>query len=232
MSANLMSLACSGGKFLKLFGDRKMMKPLPYDAEVEYLESTGTQAIQTGYILFDNLNRIRCEFMTLNIPDTGTDAAPFATSINKIRCTYPTDYSASASTMNVWGTGGKWLTIRGFDRSAWHAWDSLTDDSSRHWELKFDGLNLYNGTYPSGSTVKANAGICLFGYGTSATTFFAAGKYRIKSFSAYYGAGETPRLDMIPVRKDGVGYMYDRVSGELFGNDGTGAFIIGPDKTI
>ena len=50
MSANLMSLARSGGKFLKLFGDRKMMKPLPYDAEVEYLESTGTQYVETGVI--------------------------------------------------------------------------------------------------------------------------------------------------------------------------------------
>ena len=29
MSANLMSLASSGGKFLKLFGDRKMMKTMP-----------------------------------------------------------------------------------------------------------------------------------------------------------------------------------------------------------
>ena len=28
MSANLMSLARSGGKFLKLFGDRKMMKTM------------------------------------------------------------------------------------------------------------------------------------------------------------------------------------------------------------
>lgn len=51
MSANLMSLAQSGGKFLKLYGDRKMMKLLPYDAEVEYLESTGTQWIDTGYVL-------------------------------------------------------------------------------------------------------------------------------------------------------------------------------------
>ena len=29
MSANLMSLARSGGKFLKLFGDRKMVKTMP-----------------------------------------------------------------------------------------------------------------------------------------------------------------------------------------------------------
>ena len=35
--------------------------------------------------------------------------------------------------------------------------------------------------------------------------------------------------DFIPVRVGQVGYMYDRVSGELFGNDGTGDFILGPD---
>ena len=35
--------------------------------------------------------------------------------------------------------------------------------------------------------------------------------------------------DFIPVRKNGIGYLYDRVSGELFGNAGSGAFTIGPD---
>lgn len=36
--------------------------------------------------------------------------------------------------------------------------------------------------------------------------------------------------DYISVRKGTVGYMYDRVSGQLFGNVGTGAFDVGPDK--
>ena len=35
--------------------------------------------------------------------------------------------------------------------------------------------------------------------------------------------------DFIPVRVGQVGYMYDRVSGKLFGNAGTGAFVVGPD---
>ena len=43
--------------------------------------------------------------------------------------------------------------------------------------------------------------------------------------------------DFIPVRftnEKGVteGAMYDKVSGTLFRNAGTGAFVIGPDKTI
>lgn len=46
----------------------------------------------------------------------------------------------------------------------------------------------------------------------------------------------TVLFDAIPVRftnENGVseGAMYDRVSGKLFRNVGTGAFIIGPDKT-
>lgn len=35
--------------------------------------------------------------------------------------------------------------------------------------------------------------------------------------------------DFIPVRVGEVGYMYDQVSGELFGNAGSGSFILGPD---
>ena len=36
--------------------------------------------------------------------------------------------------------------------------------------------------------------------------------------------------DYIPVRKGSTGYLYDRVSGTLFGNpNDTGAFILGPD---
>lgn len=36
-------------------------------------------------------------------------------------------------------------------------------------------------------------------------------------------------FDAIPVRVGNVGYMYDKVSGKLFGNAGTGDFILGPD---
>ena len=38
--------------------------------------------------------------------------------------------------------------------------------------------------------------------------------------------------DYIPVRVGQVGYMYDKVSGQLFGNSGTGDFVLGPDKIL
>ena len=46
-----------------------------------------------------------------------------------------------------------------------------------------------------------------------------------------YNNGEIV-MGMIPVRKNGVGYMYDKVSGQLFGNAASsGAFTFGSDVT-
>lgn len=41
--------------------------------------------------------------------------------------------------------------------------------------------------------------------------------------------GDTLLRDFVPVRIGDVGYMYDKVTKQLFGNDGTGAFVLGPD---
>jgi hypothetical protein len=38
--------------------------------------------------------------------------------------------------------------------------------------------------------------------------------------------------DLIPVRKGTIGYMYDKVSGQLFENIGSGSFILGPDTKV
>ena len=40
----------------------------------------------------------------------------------------------------------------------------------------------------------------------------------------------TPEVDLIPVRVGQTGYMYDRISGSFYGNAGTGSFTLGPDK--
>lgn len=39
-------------------------------------------------------------------------------------------------------------------------------------------------------------------------------------------------MDLIPVRVGNVGYMYDKVSGKLFGNNGSGSFILGQDTVV
>ena len=46
-----------------------------------------------------------------------------------------------------------------------------------------------------------------------------------------YNENDELILDIIPVRKGATGYMYDKVSEQLFGNNGTGSFVLGPDVT-
>lgn len=41
--------------------------------------------------------------------------------------------------------------------------------------------------------------------------------------------GDNMIFDMIPVRIGNEGYFYDKISGNFFGNAGTGSFILGPD---
>jgi len=46
-----------------------------------------------------------------------------------------------------------------------------------------------------------------------------------------YNENDVLLRDYIPVRVGQTGYLYDMISGRLFGNAGTGDFVLGPDKT-
>ena len=48
-------------------------------------------------------------------------------------------------------------------------------------------------------------------------------------YSCTITQGNEVVMDLIPVRKSSIGYMYDRISGELLGNNGTGSFALGPN---
>ena len=56
------------------------------------------------------------------------------------------------------------------------------------------------------------------------------GEYLSRSKIYYFKIWEDDVLvrNFIPVVKDNTGYMYNKVNGQLFGNAGTGEFIIGP----
>ena len=68
--------------------------------------------------------------------------------------------------------------------------------------------------------------VWLFGVNSS----LAKTNARIKSF--IWKRNNIEILNFIPVRVGNVGYMYDKVSGKLFENQGTGNFILGQDIKI
>ena len=63
---------------------------------------------------------------------------------------------------------------------------------------------------------------------SNGTPTATSSKVRIKAFEVYNGT--TLVRDYIPVRKNGVGYLYDKVSETLFGNvASSGSFTYGND---
>ena len=226
MSANLMSLARSGGKFLKLFGDRKMMKLFPYDAEVEYLESAHTVAefsafIDTG-VKATEMTGFDLMFTPLSYYSPGYQA--YLSTESNADC-------VMGRSGNATGTGTLYLRYDG-NKTILVNSEVLSFTAPNRVYLDANRRLIANDIDCGGVSASV--------LGTVSETMRFGGvipRYRrngsVRLYSAkIYGIGNVKVRDLISVRKGNIGYMYDRVSGQLFGNSGTGAFVIGPDKTI
>ena len=196
-------------------------KRLPYDAEVEWLESTGTQYIDTG--VFASLNTsvdIKAQFTelfndnALIAMDNGYGAK------DSFALEY---YSKFGICLSIGGASPYWKTITVITvvTNTWY------DISAGRVSAKVNGVRFAR-VYDSGNPVSFSPlhHLYMFSFGRKGAPIIF-GKARI-AYSQIYDNGVSLR-DFIPVRVGDVGYMYDRVSEQLFGNQGTGAFIIGPD---
>ena len=193
------------------------MKPLPYDAQVEYLKSTGTQWIDTGFSPTSDTS-VEIGYKTEN--------AQLNTALFGSRITYD-DRSYC-----IWANAsGK---IRFDYTSSGHDNKDGPNSIARRW---VDVSKRKNRNFVDDIECSANE-TNIFSCQDTAYLFGMRdnnkANWLISAQVAYcriYENGVIVR-DFIPVRVGDVGYLYDRVSGQLFGNSGTGAFIIGPDKTI
>lgn len=197
--------------------------PLPYDAEVEYLESTGKQYIDTGLVW-----------------DSGEwDCRAVITALSSVHENYVISQHSS-------GQGAVYAFVYLNDHYAYLAYRINTAASSYvqsdffgktyEWHAHYTNGNQTlsignlvtlsaNQVWKSGATQEGMR-IIIGGmrtYGSMAKDI-RFGRVRIEH-------GNFLVRDFIPVRVGSIGYMYDRVSGQLFGNQGTGDFIIGQDKT-
>ena len=198
--------------------------PLPYDAEVEYLESTGTQYIDTG-LWFTEDTQLECvmsEGSDLSSLSAGGGGAITGSSIN--------------------GYGQQWK-YAGYSKNA---------NGSFYWDgsLLCDG-SFYTFTMDSVRKVYLNGSYlfdaCVEGYHNvenQYTRMYIMAQlvgnvinprlYRVKSFKIVRSG--TTIIDAKAVRftnsnNQSEGAMYDRVSGQLFRNAGTGAFLYGNDQS-
>ena len=192
-----------------------MIRGVPYDAEVEYLESTGTQWIDTGLPMRSG---------------TSMDARVLFSADRWQMVTGGYDYysmgvgESSAKwflTYNDTGSGGEVAVNTWYDISVLFKKDSSVLDVDSAQVIAVGN----SGTINRSSTLGL---FCRERYGSGADAYM----YGKIAYARFYYNGALVR-DFIPVRigsgSSAVGAMYDRVTKKLFRNKGTGAFKWGSD---
>ena len=186
---------------------------LPYDAEIEYLESTGSQWINTGincnsnYILEVEVQGAKGREGILGARISSTNSAH--------SLVYPSGkevirYTSGDMNSNIFGNVNLSLyNILKADYNKLYINDALVGTSSKSVAFTL------------------NFPYYLFALNTNGSVSNLGAK-KIKMCRIW--DEDSLLLDLIPVRKGQVGYMYDKMSRQLLGNQGTGDFILGPDK--
>ena len=192
---------------------------LPYDAEIEFLQSSGTQYILIAPNFVSLTDDITLEFQLLN--GSGLHIFGFDSSNGGGRCCvqFYENYIQSRCATQALQISTRAYTAYDFT-SRFRCY--LSRNKRQVW--KNDTLMSEN-TSDGGSFTTMN--------GTVLAVFESAPLYnskaKMKLYSLLWKRNDIPLYDMIPVRVGTTGYLFDRVSGELFANAGSGDFILGPD---
>lgn len=196
---------------------------LPYDAEVEYLENNapGGAYIDTGF----KPNQNSAIDITVSIIADGITSRFFEVRYAVWNAEYAIiNFGQRDNQLQArFGTGMGGIKIR----------DKLLPDnvyklSIRDYKFYVDDVFVMD--LPA-RTFQCTDNLCLFALNNNGSISAGTDQYsRIHACSIYDNG--TLFRDYISVRKDSIGYLYDKVSHRLFGNNGTNVLNFGPDKNL
>lgn len=208
-----------------------VQRNFPYDAVVQYLFGDGHQYIDTGIVPDSSTGiKITCQPSITNY-DGADDIYIVGLRDNSSNTRWCLGKAGNAS----WGKAGVYY---GYGTYEYFGQSEYDDDRYYPYGTTFTlSLNFLNSKYavngerdsislPSTMPFTATNVIRIFG-SSGVTGDFA--KYAGRIYSVQISQGNNMIMNLIPVRKDGVGYMYDTIGGNLYENNGTGNFAYGPD---
>ena len=206
---------------------------VPYDAVVEYLEAPvgtgGVPYIDTGLTPANDMG-VRLRVAPLrDKADTTVCGALSIVKVDKkdVDWRWYMGFISQKDGYLSWGTSNP---VQRFSYSP----NTIYDILFNHFNSRNRRVEKVGGGYtfelpiadawPSG----ANQSIYLFAYNNKGT---AGNTGNARIYSAQFTQGDNVVMDLIPVRKDGVGYLYDKVSEKLFAKveAAPGAFTYGND---
>lgn len=190
--------------------------PIGYE-KLEYIESTGTQYIDTGFKA-DYNTRFTADFM-LNSTST---AYVFASR-----------GSSSENFKNAVGILWSWTGFRS-DYGSIRGAKITGPTTGARYDVDKDKATCRIGTETvtnSSSSFSSTLNVYLFGCNEGGSFAYPA-SMRLWSF-AIYDNSELVR-DFVPAKRssDGAVGLYDNVTGTFYGNSGTGSFVAGPVVSI
>ena len=188
--------------------------PDKYDSEVQYIESTGTQYINTGIGFTESLST-RMQFCLTKL-NSNNQLLYGAWADNS---SYPkTQFLTNSSNVFAPVYETEYVSAR------------LTDTGSIINGTAAYSNKFYDVTVFSPAQSESTLNCYLFARDNDVNNYLPYNGLRL--YACKMTQNGVVVRDFIPVRKNGVGYLYDKISDQLFGNIGTGNFIIGPDINI
>lgn len=191
---------------------------LPYDSIVEYIGFTGTQYVNT--LIYPTSMNLDIRYYSYTALKWGWLSQNYGNRV-WIACVGPT------SRCVWWKTFNDKYALASSTTTSWH---NYRYDMSSGFYMDDTKLTSFTSSVPSGSSISSVPLYIGQTYDTTAQvveTTSTAFDTRLSDMKIYQGG--TLVRDFIAVRVGQVGYLYDNVSNELFGNSGTGSFTIGSD---
>ena len=187
----------------------------PYTSEITYLESTGTQYIDTGIA------------PSPAISETAVFEAvvPHVTYKN---CLYGTGNDVGSKTCGICCNRGQ-VTY-------WNAGSFVPSAVPYEAAQKYEIHRTSTSPQVNGKEVKSNMGagasseLAYYLFARHNTQGAPDAFSSVRLYSYRVESGGKPILDLVPVRVGRVGHLFDKVSQKLFSNKGEGAFVLGKDK--
>ena len=180
---------------------------------VEYLESTGTQYIDTGVYGSNNLKtELKAQVLEIDISKAIFGA-----------------YSGNTNNYYLYQNGS---AVPGVWQVGFNSWETTSDsiDTNVHTFL-FDGYKVYdNGTLIStltSGTFTTTQTLLLFNMHKADGTIYNTIPTRI--YGCKLSASGNAARDYIPaIDENGVGFLFDRTTHTIYDNEGSGEFLYGP----
>ena len=211
-----------GGKTIRIFTGTTAA--LPYDSEVEYIQGSGTAGSAT------------CPYILTGVKPLCTDKVEFEIMPRTVSGNQSIFCARSGTSDNSTFTCFTIGSAFRFDRitssaatsgtiSAGKRYSATADYGTGAVNVKCDGADFFSKTM-STTTFTVGGPIALFSSYNTYTASSGAysswnngGTYNLYRFKLAAADG-TVKLDLVPVVKDGVAYLYDKVSGNLLGKSG------------